>query len=152
MIHIASAGMRNHPVEVWEARRPVIVERIELLADTGGAGHHRGGLGILQEYHAIDDCFLTLTLDRTKQPSWGTSGGSAGKPNYARMYLPDGTVVDCSRVTGLRVPKGAVVQVFSGGGAGYGDPSERDRAAILDDVREGYGTLEAVRKDYGDVF
>lgn len=149
MIHIASAGMRNHPIEVWEARRPVIVDRMELLADTGGAGRHRGGLGILQEYHAIDDCFLTLTLDRTKQPSWGTAGGSPGKPNYARMRLPDGAVVDCSRVTGLPVPKGAIIEVFSGGGAGYGDPSERDQAATIEDVREGYVTLEAARRDYG---
>jgi N-methylhydantoinase B len=149
LIHIASAGMRNHPVEVWEARRPVIVDRMELMPDSAGPGEFRGGLGILQEYRALEECWLTLTLERTKEPSWGVSGGRPGTPNYALMRLADGTVTGCSRATGQHVPPGAIVEVFSGGGAGFGDPSRRDPETILDDLREGYLTVEGAREQYG---
>jgi N-methylhydantoinase B len=38
--------------------------------------------------------------------------------------------------------------VQSAGGGGYGDPRERDRAAIAQDLAEGYVSSDAVREDY----
>jgi N-methylhydantoinase B len=44
------------------------------------------------------------------------------------------------------------VQVESGGGGGYGSPTERDRQAVLDDLREGYLSEEAARAQYPHAF
>ena len=35
------------------------------------------------------------------------------------------------------------------GGGGWGDPAERDPAAIAEDVADGKVTAEAAREDYG---
>ena len=37
----------------------------------------------------------------------------------------------------------------SAGGGGYGDPRQRDRAALKRDIAEGYVSKEAAVKDYG---
>jgi N-methylhydantoinase B len=47
--------------------------------------------------------------------------------------------------------KGDLVAWEMGGGGGYGDPFARDPRRVLDDVRDGYVTLEAARRDYGVV-
>ena len=39
----------------------------------------------------------------------------------------------------------------TGGGGGWGDPFERDPAAVADDVRNGFVSVEAARRDYGVV-
>jgi N-methylhydantoinase B len=44
---------------------------------------------------------------------------------------------------------GDVLVIESGGGGGYGDPHERPRATVADDVRNGYVTPEAALRDYG---
>jgi N-methylhydantoinase B len=41
-------------------------------------------------------------------------------------------------VTRLKVPKGATVHLHTGGGGGYGPPSERDAEAVRRDLRDGY--------------
>jgi N-methylhydantoinase B len=40
----------------------------------------------------------------------------------------------------LTLPKGSRIRVQTGGGGGYGDPAERDPAAIADDLADGYIT------------
>jgi len=38
--------------------------------------------------------------------------------------------------------------IQTGGGGGYGNPFERDEHAVLDDVIQGYITVESAYKDY----
>jgi N-methylhydantoinase B/oxoprolinase/acetone carboxylase alpha subunit len=46
------------------------------------------------------------------------------------------------------IAAGETVRILTGGGGGYGPPSERDRAAIALDVREGYVSAAAALRDY----
>ena len=48
---------------------------------------------------------------------------------------------------GLNVGEGFLVEV--GGGGGFWSPLERDPERVLNDVRSGYVSLEAARRDYG---
>jgi N-methylhydantoinase B len=41
------------------------------------------------------------------------------------------------------------VRIMTGGGGGYGPPAERDPEAVRRDVREGYVSAQAARRDYG---
>jgi N-methylhydantoinase B len=43
------------------------------------------------------------------------------------------------------------VRLDSGGGAGWGDAYDRDPSAVLEDVIDGYVSLEGAARDYGVV-
>ena len=63
--------------------------------------------------------------------------------------LPDGTVKPVAKATGLSLPKGSTYDSLRRGG---GSPSERDPQAVHSDVREGYVSEEAARRDYPHAF
>jgi N-methylhydantoinase B len=67
------------------------------------------------------------------------------------VTLPDGTGKSFGKITRFLLPKGGVLALRTAGGGGYGPPAERDREAILSDLREGYITPEFARRHYGDV-
>ena len=41
------------------------------------------------------------------------------------------------------------VALVQAGGGGFGDPAARPRAAILEDLAQGYVTPEGIARDYG---
>ncbi len=49
----------------------------------------------------------------------------------------------------LELDEGTVFRLNGAGGGGYGDPAKRDRAALENDIAEGYVTLEAAKREYG---
>lgn len=152
LCHIACSGVRNTPIEVFESRRPVAVEKFEYAPDSGGAGRFRGGLGIDIHYRALRDLYITLPWERTKTAPWGLHGGGPARPNHFQIRYPDGTVVPYHKATGLHVPAGAVLEMHTGGGGGYGPPAERDSAAVRADIVEGYVTETAAKSDYPEAF
>lgn len=132
------------PLEVIEARAPVIVERKALIPGSGGAGRMRGGLGqqvVLRPLpEAARDLHVSLSLDHRRVPAQGLFGGGPGRTASLRIRRADGRteVVGGGYVAlvGDAVAEGGVVIELSGGG-GYGDPQRRDPAARERDRREG---------------
>jgi N-methylhydantoinase B len=158
MQHISNG--RISPVEVLESRNPWLVKELALAADTPGAGRHRGGLGFRLSVRALEPMTLASGVERTKIGAAGLAGGLTGTPNRACVRLPDGTVRPFRMEAGVEVPAGAVVEIVSGGGGGFGPPEERDPEAILEDLLDGYLTeafsarhfprvSEVARKDDG---
>jgi N-methylhydantoinase B len=142
LMHVSESATRFAPIEVWEAKNPWLVERVELSPDSGGAGRHRGGLGLDMTFRMLEDTYMTATLERTKNAPWGLEGGRAGRANALEVVLPDGTTRSYGKATRVPLPKGSVVELHTGGGGGYGEPSERDPQAVRADLREGYVTPE----------
>ena len=91
LMHVGEAATRFTPVEVWETKNPWLFERVELRADSGGPGRHRGGLGVDMFFHMLEDCWLTCGVERTKNKRLGPQGGGEGVANRARLRQPDGT-------------------------------------------------------------
>ncbi|HEY7540888.1 MAG TPA: hydantoinase B/oxoprolinase family protein [Methylomirabilota bacterium] len=150
MIIFAGSTARNNPVEVVESRLPTIrIMRYNLRRDSGGAGRHRGGLGIEREYHFLQPAFITFSLERKATPPWGLWGGKEGAVNGVEITSPDGSQRHVRKATQHPIAAGEVVRIMTGGGGGYGPPSEREPDAIRRDVREGYVSAEAARRDYG---
>ena len=54
-----------------------------------------------------------------------------------------------AKFSGLRTEEGDVVTYYSPSGGGYGDPLERDPSKVLDDVLDGFITVDHARADYG---
>ena len=140
------SGVMTMPVEAVEQAGPVVFWRKELRPDSGGAGRFRGGLGQVMEIaarpgHRFD---LSAMFDRLHHPARGRDGGGPGAPT---MLEADGAPL---RGKGRQpIPEGARVRLAFPGGGGHGDPAARDPAAVARDVRLGYVTPEAARRDYG---
>jgi N-methylhydantoinase B len=140
----------NCPAEVAEARYGLHVDRLELNPEPGGEGRFRGGKGILLDYRVRSDgCFLTCAYTRDRHRPWGLAGGAEGSSNYVEVIRADGTVERHAVVTALTVNAGDVIRIHTASGGGYGDPRERARERVLDDLRNGLVTAERARSVYG---
>ncbi|PYM21073.1 MAG: 5-oxoprolinase [Candidatus Rokuibacteriota bacterium] len=150
MIIFGASTARNNPVEVVESRIPSMqVLRYQVRRDSGGAGTYRGGLGIERVYRFLSPAFITFSLERKVTPPWGLCGGKAGAVNGVEITSPSGDVRHVRKATQHPIAEGETVRIMTGGGGGYGPPSGRDPAAVRRDVREGYVSAEAARRDYG---
>ena len=141
------SGVMTMPVEATEQVGPVIVWRKELRPDSGGAGRQRGGLGQHMEVGAWEgyEFDIQAMFDRVHHPARGRRGGTGGAPTT--IALDDGTAM---KGKGKQfVPAGRRVVMAFPGGAGYGEPAERDRAATERDLALGYITAEKARDAYG---
>jgi N-methylhydantoinase B len=150
MIIFGGSTARNNPVEVVESRIPTMrILRYGLRQDSGGAGRYRGGLGIERVYEFLSPAFITFSLEREATPPWGLWGGNDGAVNGVEIAAPAGSVRHVRKATQHPIAAGEIVRIMSGGGGGHGAPSERDPEAVRRDVREGYVSAEAARRDYG---
>jgi N-methylhydantoinase B/oxoprolinase/acetone carboxylase alpha subunit len=149
-VFIFPANGANTPVEIFENDTPLIVERRELITDSGGPGRTRGGLGKREVFRVPDDEYaplppvnLGIQAGRYVYPPEGLFGG---KPGRKGAFLVNGKEGNPYGLTQL-VP-GDVVTIDAPGGGGYGDPKERDPELVLNDVIEGYVSLESAFNDY----
>jgi N-methylhydantoinase B len=151
LMHVSEAATRFTAAEVWEAKNPWLIERVELAADSCGPGRHRGGLGLDLSFHMLEDAWMTSAVERTKNVPWGLEGGGEARPNSVELERSDGTRETYSKVTRLRVAKGSTVHLHTGGGGGYGDPADRDPDAVRRDLLDGYITEAHAREHYPHV-
>ena len=150
LMHHLQSATRFSPVEVWEVRDPWLVESVELAADSGGPGRYRGGLGVDFVFRVLEDLNVTTVIERTKNPPPGLVGGGEGRANGATIEYPDGRRVAIAKDTRVPLGKGTRVELHCGGG--FGDPAERDPAAVALDLREGYVTEAHARRWYPHAF
>ncbi|MGQ0655467.1 MAG: hydantoinase B/oxoprolinase family protein [Betaproteobacteria bacterium] len=140
----------NGPSEQVENKFPLLVRSYSLRQDSGGAGEFRGGLGTEVEVEALAPINYMTRSDRVVNPPWGLAGGKPAKGNRIaiRRKGEDLKMFEGGKVD-TRLAKGDVYIMSSGGGGGFGDPRQRDRKALENDVRQGYVSREAAAKDYG---
>lgn len=142
----------NCPAEVAEARYGLDVDYMTFNPEPGGEGRWRGGRGIRMAYRArADSNFLTIGYSRARSLPWGIAGGRDGTANYVDVIRTDGTTSRHALATNIRLDRGDIVRITTGNGAGYGDPAERDRAAVADDILRGFLTPERAAEVYGYV-
>ena len=149
LINLVNGGFRNIPAEVYEMKFPVRVEEFSIRADSGGAGRHRGGCGVVRRYRLLEDCYGALWFERSKTPAWGLNGGADGEGPQNRVVLPDGSVETPLKMRARALPAGTIVETMTGGGGGNGDPRARPLAEVATDVRRGMVSIEAAWRDYG---
>jgi len=146
---MAHGDTRIIPLELQEATLPIRIEEFSLREDSGGAGTFRGGLGFRKIYRILEPCMLQTNLDRTKFPPEGAQGGKGAMPGG--FTLIDGRTGErrlIGKEKGLALKPGDLVCVETGGGGGYGPPSERRIDAIQRDLDGGYVSRAAAERDY----
>lgn len=140
--------VRNTPIEVLELRAAIFHDRLELITDSGGAGRHRGGVGLLRQCHFLEDGEMLSMKKKTVTLPWALAGGHEPHPN--RMTVFPGTPQERDvRMRRVRMRTGEVFVNRSAGGGGWGDPLARDPRAVVDDVEDGYVSAAAARDVYG---
>ncbi len=151
-VHTNMTNTLNTPVEVIEQAFPFIVNRYGLVNGSGGAGRHRGGLGLLREIKLLGDDFtVTLMTDRQKVSPWGLFGGKEGQTSACTFMTPEGEMEELNSKVTMTVPKGSAIILSTSGGGGYGSPLERDPKLVKKDVVYGNVTVEQACEQYGVV-
>ena len=81
----------NIPCEFLESYYPLRIEKWETVADTGGAGLHRGGNGVDVAYHFLEAGTIAIHDDRWLTYPWGVNGGTPGARGTKWLDRADGT-------------------------------------------------------------
>jgi N-methylhydantoinase B len=151
---VFGVGLAVQPLEGQERLSPVLTTGHAILPDSGGPGRFRGGCGVEKgaTLTRAENTVMSYCCDRARSITWGIDGGLPSLPHG--VWLNRGS--DSERFLGAifsNVPlvAGDTFTRPSAGGGGFGDPLERDPAAVREDVADGYVTLARARTDYGVV-
>jgi N-methylhydantoinase B len=138
--------------EINESIFPVRHEWCDYQIDSGGPGKWRGCPGSRVVKRTLAPAGFSTWMVGMKYPMAGVEGGHDGTPNQLKVRF-DTTPERISNIANA-VPHaaGEAFEYLYGGGAGYGDPFERDPQAVLDDVLDELVSIEAARRDYGVAF
>jgi N-methylhydantoinase B len=133
---------RNIPIEVIENEARVRYLRKELVADSGGPGYNRGGLGQELEFEILDGgtesahyVESSVRISGRVESGVMPASGRCGNPVEHGVYR--------------KLSPGDRVRFVMTGGGGYGGAFEREAARVLEDVREGKVSVTAAARDYG---
>ena len=142
----------NIPVESVEMSFPLRIRRSRLSAGSAGAGQFRGGLGLEKVFEATTtEVTVSHRGERFASSPWGLYGGQPAPRARAFVIRADGRREDVPSKKMIVLHPGDQLWEYIAGGAGYGDPLERDPELVLADVLDGKIAAEAARADYGVV-
>ena len=145
------SNCKTAPIEIIESEFPTRVERFEMIPDSGGAGKWRGGLGFARDYRILaDEVRFSMRTDKHLIAPWGGDHGADGGKgacvvnprSQEEKRLP-------SRFGDYPLHKNDTVRLERPGGGGLGNPFERPVENVLEDVRQGYVSVERAVSDYG---
>ncbi len=154
-VRVHVSGAANLPVESVEYEFPLVVKCYELMADTGGAGRFRGGLGTRRDItvYAREARLVGRGL-RQMRGAPGLFGGESGSTGRFSLLRRDGnhegTLLPAT-FSEFPIEEGASIRVETPAGGGYGDPLERDPRRVLAYVLAEKVSIGAARQDYGVV-
>ncbi|MDO5630229.1 MAG: hydantoinase B/oxoprolinase family protein [Paracoccus sp. (in: a-proteobacteria)] len=149
------ANTRNNPLEDLAMHIPMICDRYELRDDLPpGAGEYRGGIGVVKAQRVLTEAFITHESERHTEAPWGVFGGHDGVVGKCLIYnarKPNDPREMYSKFSGLKVNSDDVMAYYSPNGGGYGDPLNRSPRKVLDDVLDGFCSVDHARNAYGVV-
>ena len=150
--HVHITNSLNMPVEAVELEYPLLVEEYALLADSGGAGEFRGGLGIAREVRILEpSTTFSARADGFEAVAPGARGGGSGsrcQVVHNRGRPGERCMEPKQRL--LRVDPGDTIRMETPGGAGFGDPALRAPGTLADDLADGKATEAGARQAFGD--
>jgi N-methylhydantoinase B len=149
-VHITNTS--NLPVEAIEMEYPLRVEEYGLVEDSGGAGRHRGGLGLRRIVAPVGhDCVFNGAGERFRHAPWGVFGGVPGGRGRFLHVAADGSAERLPvKPAGVALKNGERVVVETPGAGGYGPPVERTKEAREEDRRSGKFSRRYLAENYGD--
>lgn len=136
-------NISNTPIEMIENDYPLTFLQYGLVPNSGGEGKSRGGLGLVREFRLdAPEGTFAANLDRFKIAPYGLEGGEPGRVGQliVRRAGSDTEENLASKVAGLNMKTGDIIRLETAGGGGHGNPKNRSKSDISDDLLEGYTT------------
>ena len=143
---------KSPPIEIMEQNYPILYRHYALREGSGGAGRHRGGMGLAYEIELLrGNARASFVMDHGRYGPQGAEGGADGAVNTVTVWRDGEPHVPKHLSTEQDIPMraGDRVSVGTPGGGGYGDPLARRPEAVLEDVRLGYYTAEEAAERFG---
>jgi len=151
-VSVCQGDVRNASIEGIELKCPVLVESRALRTDSGGAGKHRGGLGLDTCVRNLVDGRWNFDHPRREQcPPWGIWDGKNGTTGDFLLRLPGENEFRSMDAIHYPTPVDSQVIVRTGAGGGWGDPLERDPSLVRADVIEQLVSRRRAEEAYGVV-
>jgi N-methylhydantoinase B len=150
IMHVTEPGCRNNPVEVLENKGPMLIERYAFRQDSGGAGKHRGGVGVERAYRFLAPTNAIVINYKTKTQPWSIAGGQPGVKNTVLIHPGTDNEQEVG-VSNTAFEAGEAITNLTGGGGGWGNPFDRDPEKVAEDTKQGFVSVEAAANDYGVV-
>ncbi|MEM7172678.1 MAG: hydantoinase B/oxoprolinase family protein [Pseudomonadota bacterium] len=150
-VQVNITNTSNLPVEAIEMEYPLMVEEYSLIQDSGGAGRHRGGMGLRRVVRPVDhDCLFNGAGERFSHRPWGLWGGEPGGHGQflLREESGEGRRLD-NKPSSIVVTPDQTIVVETPGAGGYGAPDERAPEAVADDRQSGKFSKSFLRANYG---
>ncbi|MEE8247457.1 MAG: hydantoinase B/oxoprolinase family protein [Alphaproteobacteria bacterium] len=147
-VHITNTS--NLPVEAIEMEYPLMVESYGLIEDSGGAGTHRGGMGLRRVIRPVGhEAVFSGMGERFRHQPWGIFGGAPGATGRFALRHADGneTALD-DKPSGVRFGPSEAIVMETPGAGGYGPPEARTAEALAADRRGGKFTDEYLARHY----
>ena len=144
-------GLRTPDPELHEMDTPYLLEELEYLPDSAGAGTWRGGLGVRYRWRVLADGIACATygsgfIEETRPK--GLIGGSTAIQQELRVMRAGGSTEMLETNNFYTLNTGDIVEVISSGGGGFGDPAQREPEKVLKDVLNGVVSVENARDIY----
>jgi N-methylhydantoinase B len=118
-IHTHMTNSLNTPVEALEYAYPFRVKRYSYRRDSGGAGKHRGGDGLIREVELLGRAQITLLAERRIGAPYGLQGGADGARGRS-ILIVNGEERELPGKCNLEVEAGAILRIETPGGGGWG--------------------------------
>ncbi|MEM8646967.1 MAG: hydantoinase B/oxoprolinase family protein, partial [Pseudomonadota bacterium] len=121
-VHITNTS--NLPIEAIEMEYPLRVLEYALREGSGGAGRHRGGMGLRRVVTPVGhDAVFSGVGERFRHPPWGIEGGEAGAMGEFHMVDAEGTKRRlANKSLSLPLIECHSVIIETPGAGGYGKP------------------------------
>jgi N-methylhydantoinase B len=148
IMHMSEPGCRNNPVEVLETKSPMFIQSYGYRQDSGGAGQHRGGVGVSRAYHFTAPSIGICMTYKTRTKPWGIGQGREAGNNHV-LINPGTPKAQLKGPSYNHLDTGDVLVNVTGGGGGWGHPFDREAAWVAKDVRNGFVSVEAAAREYG---
>lgn len=140
------------PIEIMEQAFPVLYHHYALREGSAGAGKHRGGFGLDYQLELRrGKATASFVMDHGRFGPQGALGGKDGAPNTVTVWRSGKAHIPehLSKEQDIPLAPGDRVHVQTPGGGGYGDPLQRDRKLIIEDVRLQRFTIDQARELFG---
>jgi len=137
----SAGGIKFGSIEVAEARFPLHFRHHEYLADSGGDGQFRGGLGVALDLVVQTEkpAMVNTAGEGVRHGACGLLGGRDGAPHRYSLLSPGQPPrVLQTKVIGVEVLPGDCFEVRSSGGGGWGPPEKRSKQARQIDRELGF--------------
>lgn len=126
-IRVHMGNTMNLPVEAVETALPIRIEEYSLIEGSGGAGLHRGGMGVRKSMRAlVSNIEFSVGSERSIHAAHGLAGAEAGRRSSSFVVRKNGDAQKLpSKIPAGRLDTDDVLVIETAGGGGWGNPAGR---------------------------